>query len=125
MGTAMSWGVNNNGWWGEGEIKFLLDGDVDWPTICGTGTEDYFGGAYNWDIDGRYAAYSTPYLGMQQVIRPDGAYEANQRFSMYRWHVRDPIRFRRDLRVTIQALGWRKDRRYLPLQDDIASVAYW
>ncbi len=44
---------------------------------------------------------------------------------MYRWHVMDPVRFRRRLKVTIQALGWRNDRRYLPLQDDIASVAYW
>jgi len=44
---------------------------------------------------------------------------------MYRWHITDPIRFDEDLRVTIQALGWRNDRRYLPLQDDIASVAYW
>jgi hypothetical protein len=44
---------------------------------------------------------------------------------MYRWHVLDPIRFEEDLKVTIQALGWRSGRRYLPLQDDIASVAYW
>jgi hypothetical protein len=44
---------------------------------------------------------------------------------MYRWHIADPIRFERDLKVTIQALGWRRDGRYLPLRDDIASVAYW
>ena len=44
---------------------------------------------------------------------------------MYRWHIMDPIRFTQDLRVTVQAIGWRRDRRYLPLQDDIASVAYW
>jgi hypothetical protein len=44
---------------------------------------------------------------------------------MYRWHVPDPIRFEQDMRVTIQALGWRSGGRYLPLQDDIASVAYW
>ena len=44
---------------------------------------------------------------------------------MYRWHIPDPVRFERDLRVTIQALGWRTGPRYLPLQDDIASVAYW
>jgi len=47
------------------------------------------------------------------------------RFSLYRWHILDPIRFTRRLRLTIQALGWRKDKRYLPLQDDIASVAFW
>ncbi|MBM4456616.1 MAG: DUF2961 domain-containing protein [Chloroflexi bacterium] len=125
VGTAMSWGVNNNGWWGEGEIKFYIDGDRDFPTICGTGTEDYFGGAYNWDVDGQYVPYSTPFMGMHQVIRPDGLYKAQQRFSMYRWHIMDPIRFEEDLSVTIQALGWRDGRRYLPLQDDIASVAYW
>jgi len=125
VGTAMTWGVNNNGWWGEGEIKFYIDGDKEFPTICGTGTEDYFGGAYNWYVDGQYVPYSTPFMGMHQVIRPDGLYKAQQRFSMYRWHIMDPIRFETDLRVTIQALGWRDGRRYLPLQDDIASVAYW
>ncbi len=127
IGTAMSWGVNNNNWWGEGEVKFFMDGDGEFPTICGTGLEDYFGGAYDWDVDGNYVTYSTPYLGMHQVILGGETYRANQRFSMYRWHVMDPIRFEDDLRVTIQALGWRTDpdRRYLPLQDDISSVAYW
>lgn len=48
-------------------------------------------------------------------------YSSQMRFGMYRWHLADPIRFQQDLRLTIQALGWR----YLPLQDDIASVAYW
>lgn len=124
-GTAMAWGVNNNGWWGEGEIKFFMDGDEEYPTICGTGTEDYFGGAYNWDVDGRYTAYTTPYLGMHQVIRPDGTYQAQTRFAMYRWHIMDPIRFKSNLKVTIQALGWRDGGRYLPLQDDISSVAFW
>jgi hypothetical protein len=125
VGTAMGWGVNNCGWWGEGEIKFFLDGDADFPTICGTGTEDYFGGSYNWDVNGQYVPYTTPYMGMYQVIRPDGTYQSQQRFGMYRWHIMDPIRFQSDLRVTIQALGWRSEGRYLPMQDDIASVAYW
>jgi hypothetical protein len=44
---------------------------------------------------------------------------------MYRWHLTDPVRFTTDLRVTVQALGWRSGGRYLPLQDDIASVAFW
>ena len=125
MGTYMAWGVNNTGWWGEGEIKFDLDGDQEFPTICGTGTEDYFCGSYNFDTGGHYQEFSTPFAGMPKVIRPDGLYNSQQRFSLYRWHVMDPIRFEQDLRVTIQALGWRKDGRYLPLQDDIASVAYW
>jgi hypothetical protein len=125
VGTAMAWGVNNCGWFGEGEIKFYMDGDKEFPTICGTGTEDYFGGAYNWDVDGKYTTYSTPFMGMHHVIRPDGNYQSQERFSMYRWHVMDPIRFEKNLRVTIQALGWRVGGRYLPLQDDISSVAFW
>ena len=125
VGTSLAVGVTNSGWWGEGEIKFFMDGDSDFPTICGTGTEDYFGGSYNWDVGGQYLTYTTPFLGMHHVQRPDGTYRSQQRFGMYRWHVMDPIRFEQNLRVTIQGLGWRNDGRYLPLQFDIASVAYW
>ncbi|HEV2364590.1 MAG TPA: glycoside hydrolase family 172 protein [Caulobacteraceae bacterium] len=135
VGTYMAWGVNNAGWWGEGEIKFFLDGDGEFPTICGTGTEDYFCGAYNFDpgavdraLKAGYQEFTTPYAGLPQVIRPDGLYASQTRFGLYRWHIMDPVRFESDLRVTIQALGWRTEReqrRYLPLQDDIASVAFW
>lgn len=125
VGTYLAWQVNNNGWWGEGEIKFFMDGDKEFPTICGTGTEDYFCGSYNFDRKGQYIEFCTPYAGLHQVIRPDGTYRANQRFGLYRWHITDPIRFEQDLKVTIQALGWRDNGRYLPLQDDIASVAFW
>jgi len=127
VGTYMAWGVNNSGWWGEGEIKFFLDGDREFPTICGTGTEDYFCGSYNFENQEtkQYQEYTTPYAGLPQVLRPDGVYRSQMRFGMYRWHLTDPIRFHQDLRVTIQALGWRSGGRYLPLQDDIASVAYW
>ena len=127
VGTYLAWGVNNTGWWGEGEIKFFLDGDADFPTICGTGTEDYFCGSYNFEnkVTKQYQEFSTPYAGLPQVIRPDGLYQAQTRFGMYRWHIMDPVRFEQDLRVTIQALGWRSEGRYLPLQDDIASVAFW
>lgn len=126
VGTYLAWGVNNNNWWGEGEIKFFMDGDDPFPTICGTGTEDYFGGAWNFEHPrGQYGVFSTPYSGMPQVITPDGLYSSQQRFGMYRWHIVDPIRFQQDLRVTIQALGWRSEGRFLPLQDDIASTAFW
>jgi hypothetical protein len=127
VGTYMAWGVNNNGWWGEGEIKFYMDGDDAFPTICGTGTEDYFCGSYNFENQAlhQYQPFTTPYAGLHQVIKPDGLYRSQQRFGMYRWHITDPVRFQHDLRVTIQALGWRTGSRYLPLQDDIASVAYW
>lgn len=127
VGTYLAWGVNNTGWWGEGEIKFYLDGDRDFPTICGTGTEDYFCGSYNFENPQthEYQPFTTPYSGLHQVIKPDEVYQSQTRFGMYRWHIADPIRFEEDIRVTIQALGWRSGRRYLPLQDDIASVAYW
>lgn len=125
IGTVMGVGVNNNGWWGEGEIKFFIDNDDKFPTICGTGTEDYFGGSFNWDAEGQYRTYSTPYCGMHQVIHPDGVYSANHRHAMYRWHIMDPIRFEENLKVTIQDLGWRSEGRYLPRQDDICSVAFW
>jgi len=127
VGTVLSWGVNNTGWWGEGEIKFFLDGDGEFPTICGTGTEDYFCGSYNFENQKtkQYQEFTTPYSGLALVIRPDGVYESQQRFGLYRWHIMDPIRFESDLKVTIQALGWRSGGRYLPMQDDISSVAFW
>ena len=127
VGTYMAWGTNNCGWWGEGEIKFFMDGDKEFPTICGTGTEDYFCGSYDFENQKthEYEEFSTAYAGLPQVIRPDRLYDSQMRFGMYRWHITDPIYFQKDLRVTIQALGWRSGRRYLPLQDDLASVAYW
>ncbi|WP_328322538.1 DUF2961 domain-containing protein [Kribbella sp. NBC_00382] len=128
VGTYLAWGVNSSGWWGEGEVKFYVDDDDEFPTICGTGTEDYFGGAWNFDLGadrGGYTEFSTPYLGLPQVLRPDGLYQSQQRFGMYRFHLPDPIRFRTRLRVDVQALGWRSGGRYLPLQDDIASTAFF
>lgn len=134
VGTYLAWGVHNNGWWGEGEIKFYMDGDTDYPTICGTGTEDYFCGSYNFDThkknaagvtESRYTEFCSPYSGLCQVLRGDGLYNPAQRFGLYRWHITDPVRFEKSLKVTIQALGWRDEGRYLPLQDDISSVVYW
>ncbi|MFV0269600.1 MAG: glycoside hydrolase family 172 protein, partial [Draconibacterium sp.] len=125
VGTYIAWGVNNNGWWGEGEIKFYMDGDSKFPTICGTGAEDYFCGSYNFDRDGQYKEFCTPYAGLHQVIRPDGTYRSQQRFGLYRWHITDPIRFKKDLKVTVQDLGWRHGHRYLPQKSDISSVSFW
>jgi hypothetical protein len=129
VGTYMAWEVHSPGWWGEGEIKFFMDGDKEWPTIVGTGTEDYFGGSYNFENreTKQYQVFSTPYSGLPQVLPPDKIYEVGQRFGLYRWHITDPIRFEKDLKVTMQALGWKpgKPRRYLPLNDDISSVAFW
>lgn len=127
VGTYMAWGVNNNGWWGEGEIKFFLDGDKQYPTINGTGTEDYFCGSYNFENrkTRQYQEFNTPYAGMHQVMRPDGMYQSQQRFGLYRWHIVDPIRFKQNLKITIQDLGWRSEGRYLPQQSDISSVVFW
>jgi len=134
VGVYMAWGVHNNGWWGEGEIKFFLDGDTKFPTICGTGTEDYFCGSYDFDTRKKNAAgveevayteFCTPYSGLHQVIRGDGHYNVMQRFGLYRWHIMDPVRFDKDLKITIQDLGWREGRRYLPQKSDISSVCFW
>ena len=117
VGTFLAWTQLANGWWGEGEIKFFIDGDKQYPTICGTGTEDYFGGA--WGFQG---TYSTAFLGYPLWRKEAGEVPKH---GVYRWHVMDPIRFQKDLRVTIQALGWWPDAKFQPLSDDIASVAYW
>jgi hypothetical protein len=136
VGTYLAYGSNKNGWWGEGEIKFFMDGDTKFPTINGTGTEDYFCGSYDFDTHHKdangkeedkteYTEFCSPYSGLHQVIRGDGHYNIAQRFGLYRWHIADPIRFEKSLKVTIQALGWRQGGRYMPLQDDIASTVFW
>lgn len=131
LGTALYVGLNRNArWWGEGEMKFYLDGDHEYPTICFTGLEDYFGGAYNWDVEGSYQTYSTPYAGVPHIIKPDGLYSVQQRFCLYRWHLVDPIRFSSSLRVTMQDLGWGQGSSgswegFAVRRDDMSSVAYW
>jgi D-arabinan exo alpha-(1,3)/(1,5)-arabinofuranosidase (non-reducing end) len=127
VGTYLAIKVHNSGWWGEGEIKFYLDGDTKFPTICGTGTEDYFCGSYDFESreTHKYVTFSTPYTGLAQVIPPDEIYQPEQCFGLYRWHITDPIRFQKDLKVTIQALGWKSGVGYERLDPDIASVAYW
>jgi hypothetical protein len=127
VGTYLAWGVHNSGWWGEGEVKFFMDGDTEFPTINTTGTEDYFNGSYDFEnqVTHQYEPFTSPYSGLAQAIKPDGLYESQQRFGLYRWHIPDPIRFEHDLRVTVQDLGWQSGSRYLPLMDDISSVAYW
>ncbi len=140
VGTYMTWSVNNGGWWGEGEMKFYIDEDVDFPTICGTGTEDYFLGSYNFDVGAvfddmpsKYVSYTTPYAGLPEIQVPDGVYKSQQRFGMYRWHITDPIRFQKKLQVSVQCLGWKNHekwksedkRRYMPRRDTIESMAFW
>ena len=116
-GTFLAWTQLSDGWFGEGEIKFYIDGDAGFPTICGTGTEDYLCGSFGFP-----ELYSTAYAG--NVLKQAGD-NGPPKWSLYRWHIMDPIVFDQDLRVTIQALGWWPNGKYQPLQDDIASVAYW
>jgi hypothetical protein len=117
VGTFLAWEQLSNGWWGEGEIKFYLDGDTANPTINGTGTEDYFGGAFGFGD-----TFSNPFSGYPLSLKERGTIPKH---SLYRWHVLDPIRFNHDLRVTIQALGWWPNGKFQPLTDDVASVAMW
>ncbi|MCA9285992.1 MAG: DUF2961 domain-containing protein [Phycisphaerales bacterium] len=135
VGTYLVWNQLSSRWWGEGEVKFFLDGDPeDAPTICGTGTEDYFGGAWGFVEHNRVppggaplpSTYSTAYLGYPQAL-----YEATTPIGprppahgLYRWHLPDPIAFERDIRATVQALGWWPDGTFQPLADDIASTAF-
>ncbi len=129
VGTYLSHGAFSPGWWGEGEIKFYIDGDKKFPTICGTGEEDYFNGSYGFEMrkgkNGRdtYSSFTSPYSGFYYVKDTLGKYLS--RVGEYRWHITDPVRFDHYLKVTIQALGWQSGGRYLPLQDDLSSVAYW
>jgi hypothetical protein len=78
-------------WWGEGEVKMYIDGDKEYPTICGTGTEDYAGSG--WGLGQFYARYFGAPLIKDQYI------------SFYRFHVLDPIYFSNDIKVTIQQIG--------------------
>lgn len=123
VGTYLAWSAFSHGWWGEGEVKFYLDGDGEFPTMADNGTEDYFGGAWNFWIGGIEREFNSPYLGLPLAHNYDQ--QGPRLFSLYRWHILDSIGFAKDLRVTIQALGWWPDRTYQPLTDDIASVAYW
>jgi hypothetical protein len=117
VGTFLAWAQFSDGWFGEGEVKFYIDGDKQFPTICGTGTEDYFGGSYGFP-----EIYSTAYTG-NTLKRESG--DGPRLWSLYRWHIMDPVCFQTDFRATIQALGWWPNGRYQPLADDVASTAYW
>lgn len=124
-GTYFAWRCRNQIWWGEGEVKFYIDGDTDYPTICGTGTEDYVLGSHNFEIVGKkkFWTYNTPYAGL---IQADEAKEKDgiSAFGLYRWHIADPVRFKEGLRVTVQDLGWAPGP-YVKQSSDIATTAFW
>lgn len=131
VGTYLAWTALSQDWWGEGEVKCYIDGDEEYPTICGTGTEDYVGGAWCFNdpnnSDGGFPSphtYSTPYLGYP--LYDDGSEDQGRppRHGMYRWHIPDPIHFDEDLRVTVQQIG-HNTRELFERSDDVSSVAYW
>ena len=124
VGTYLAWTALSSGWWGEGEIKFYIDGDGEFPSMADNGTEDYFGGAWSFSMEkGLEKEFSSPFLGMPLAKLDDPG--GPRLFSLYRWHILDSIGFAEDLKVTVQALGWWPNGRYQPLTDDIASVAIW
>ncbi len=118
VGTVIGIRPLEGNWWGEGEIKFYMDGDTEFPTICGTGTEDYLCTGYGMGL------YQTPYHGCPLYHYHNSAEYPHGLIGMYRWHVLDPIRYRRSLKVTIQQIGW-KGKGLCERADDWCSVAYW
>lgn len=137
VGTYLAFAALGRYWWGEGEMKFFIDHDSKWPTICGTGTEDYFGGAWDfWKMDEQDASkysvgtYSTPFLGYhfhtttanrQLRTCPQEGVPCH---GMYRWHLLDPIYFNEGIKVTIQDIGHDEHDLY-ERSDDLSSVGYW
>ena len=127
VGTYLAWTALSRGWWGEGEVKFYLDGDGEFPTICDNGTEDYFGGAWGFfrhpQKDPVEQAFNAPFVGMP--LAHTGSADGPRYFGLYRWHILDSIGFAEDLRVTVQTLGWWPGHIYQPLTEDVASTAFW
>ncbi len=109
--------LTKNVWWGEGEIKIFMDGDTEFPTICGTGSEDY--------VCVSYGMQQTPFL------YHGCSWNQDDFISMYRWHLPDPIYWKEECRITIQQIGYSvKQREEIgePLyerQDDWSSATFW
>ncbi len=124
VGTVMSVQSRSPYWFGEGDARIYVDGDAR-PTIQGTGTEDYFLSA--WGLD----RHSWPYFGCTYLS--DDPSNLGMRATMYRWHIDDPIRFERSLRVTFEHTGWMSADEtetgevdgHVEREDDIATVAFW
>ena len=109
LGSVVGVRALTDDWWGEGEIKFFMDGDEEFPTICGTGTEDW--------VCLSYGLQQTPYWY-------HGANLAEGRWnSFYRWHMPDPIFWQDSCRVTIQQIAWRGG--LAETHDDWSAATFW
>jgi len=97
-------------WWGEGELKVFMDGDTEFPTICGTGSEDY--------VCLSYGMQQTPFMYHGCSLNEAGF------VSMYRWHLPDPVYWKKECRITIQQIGWSREGLY-ERQDDWCSATFW
>ncbi len=124
VGMNLAAGINgHNTCWVEGEAKVYLDDDV-YPSLNYTGTEDYFGGSYGFGNDieiRRYQTFSGRYSGLYAIYGSnEEQYNQQLRFLLYRWHVKDPIYFKKNFRMCLDNLGWTG-----PRYDDYTSVAYF
>ena len=99
------------GWWGEGEIKMYFDGDKEFPSYCGTGTEDYAGQGWGFT--------PTPYLYNGCSLCDNNFY------SFYRWYLPDPIYWRKEGRITIQQIGYKKGSGLVNRSDDWSCATFW
>ncbi len=135
-GTFISYTSLERYWWGEGEVKFYVDGDTDLPSLCSTGLEDYAGGAWAFQDELRKTpepvaqTFSSHSFGFTRVAERDSTLASPfvrsmpPHYDMYRWHLLDPIVFEQDLRVTMQQIGcW--DKGLFERSDDVATVAYF
>ena len=136
VGTYLAWSALERYWWGEGEVKMFIDDDEEFPTICGTGVEDYVGGAWGFYEKDEYGkvsrnetTYCTPYMGYPYNCHHSGTvsiygYDAVPMHGLYRWHIVDPVYFKNRIKVTVQQIGHNGDHLF-ERADDVASVAYW
>ena len=136
VGTYLAWSALERYWYGEGEIKMFIDDDEKYPTICGTGVEDYVGGAWGFyekdeygNVARKETTYSTAYMGYPYNCHHSGTvsiygYDAIPMHGLYRWHIVDPIYFKNRIKVTVQQIGHNGDHLF-ERADDVASVAYW
>lgn len=117
IGAVLGIRTLSGNWWGEGEVKVYKDGDTQFPTICGTGSEDY--------VCLSYGMQQTPFLYHGCSLDQNGF------ISMYRWHLPDPVYWKKECRITIQQIGWSPESRektgsaLYERQDDWSSATFW